>query len=254
MMGAWIAILAGIVGYLFGSLSFARIIAHWFAPGADITMIRKPIANTDIIFESDSVSASVMRTNVGTRYGCLTAILDMLKVALPTLAFKIWQPETPYFLIVVVGGLVGHDWPLYHHFKGGRGESPIVGGVLVIDWLGLVIPNLAGILIGWLAGDILVLRWSWLILLIPWFWLRTHDPVYILFAVTCNLIYWGKTFPELKQFYQILRVLRKGTKRTQEQVAIDMAMGRRLGRFMDQYGAPRLVSRLLQGRKAKPGA
>jgi glycerol-3-phosphate acyltransferase PlsY len=253
-MDAWIAILAGIVGYLFGSLSFARIIARWFAPGADISMIRKPITNTDIIFESDSVSASVMRTNVGTRYGCMTAILDMLKVALPTLAFKIWQPETPYFLIVVVGGLVGHDWPLYHHFRGGRGESPIVGGVLVIDWLGLVIPNLAGILIGWLAGDILVLRWSWLILLIPWFWLTTHDPVYILFAVTCNLIYWGKTFPELKQFYQILRVLKKGTKRTQEQVAIDMAMGRGLGRFMDQYGAPRLVSRLLQGQKSKPEA
>jgi glycerol-3-phosphate acyltransferase PlsY len=253
-MDSWIAILAGIVGYLFGSLSFARIITRRFAPGADISMIRKPITNTDIIFESDSVSASVMRTNVGTRYGCMTAIMDMLKVALPTLAFKIWQPETPYFLIVVVGGLVGHDWPLYHHFKGGRGESPIVGGVLVIDWLGLVIPNLAGILIGWLAGDILVLRWSWLILLIPWFWLRTHDPVYILFAVTCNLIYWGKTFPELKQFYQILRVLKQGTERTQEQVAIDMAMGRRLGRFMDQYGAPRLVSRLLQDRKAKPGA
>lgn len=250
-MGAWIAILAGIVGYLFGSLSFARIIARWFAPGADITMIRKPITNTDIIFESDSVSASVMRTNVGTRYGCLTAILDMLKVALPTLAFKIWQPETPYFLIVVVGGLVGHDWPLYHHFKGGRGESPIVGGVLVIDWLGLVIPNLAGILIGWLAGDILVLRWSWLILLIPWFWFRTHDPVYILFAVTCNLIYWGKTFPELKQFYQILRVLKKGTKRTQEQVAMDMAMGRRLGRFMDLYGVPRLVSRFIQRLRKK---
>jgi len=251
---AWIAILAGIVGYLFGSLSFARIVARWLAPGVDISMIRKPITNTDIIFESDSVSASVMRTNVGTRYGCLTAILDMLKVALPTLAFKIWQPETPYFLVVAVGGLVGHDWPLYHHFKGGRGESPIVGGVLVIDWLGLVIPNLAGILIGWLAGDILVLRWSWLILLIPWFWFRTHDPLYILFAVVCNLIYWGKTFPELKQFYQILKALKKGTKRTQEQVAIDMAMGRRLGRFMDRYGVPRLINRLAHSRKGKPEA
>jgi hypothetical protein len=73
-------------------------------------------------------------------------------------------------------------------------------------------------------------------------------------AVVCNLIYWGKTFPELKQCYQIIKSLKKGTKRTQEQVAIDMAMGRRLGRFMDQYGAPRLVSRLLHYRKAKPGS
>ena len=68
--------------------------------------------------------------------------------------------------------LAGHDWPLYHRFKGGRGESAIIGGMAVIDPLALVVTNVLGTFIGWLAGDVLVLRWSFLILLIPWFWLR----------------------------------------------------------------------------------
>jgi len=242
-MNVWIALLAGVVGYLSGSISFARLVAWRVAPEKELTLIRQPIENTDIVFESDSVSASMVRIEVGTRYGCLTAILDILKVALPTLVFRLWQPETPYFLIVAAAGLVGHDWPLYHRFKGGRGESSIVGGVLVIDPLGLAVTNLAGTVIGWLAGDVLVLRWSFLILLIPWFWLRGDGVAYVAYAAIINLIYWAKMSPELVQF---ARILREGGLSTQEEVAGDMAMGRRLGRFLDEYGAPGLARRAIR--------
>ena len=64
----------------------------------------------------------MVRMQVGTRYGCLTAILDIAKVAIPALIFKLWQPETPYFLVTALFGLIGHDWPIYHRFKGGRGN------------------------------------------------------------------------------------------------------------------------------------
>ena len=161
-MEIWIAILAGIIGYLCGSISFARLVTRRVAPNTDLKLIQQPIPNTDIVFESDSISASMVRMQVGTRYGCLTAILDILKVFIPTLVFKLWQPAAPYFLITAAFGLIGHDWPLYHHFKGGRGESAIIGGMLVIDPIGLVLTNLAGGVIGWLVGDVLVLRWSFL--------------------------------------------------------------------------------------------
>ena len=245
-MELWIAILAGIIGYLTGSLSFARLVARGAAPEKTLQPIRQPIPNTDIVFESDSVSATMVRMQVGTRYGCLTAILDILKVMLPTLIFKLWQPAEPYFLITAALGLVGHDWPLYHRFKGGRGESAIIGGMLVINPLGLVITNLAGILIGWLAGDVLVLRWSFLILLIPWLWVQTQDPAHVVYAVVINLIYWGKMSPELIQF---ARILKQGGLSTQEEVAGDMAMGQKLGRFLDRYGAPSLVRKILQAFK-----
>lgn len=240
-MESWIAILAGLVGYLSGSISFARLVARRVAPEKELTVIRQPIENTDIVFESDSVSATMVRLEVGTRYGCLTAILDILKVALPALLFRLWQPEMPYFVIVAVAGLVGHDWPLYYRFRGGRGESSIVGGMLVIDPLGLAVTNLIGILVGWLVGDVLVLRWSFLILLIPWFWLQGDGAVYLAYAIIINLIYWVKMVPELTQF---VRILKEGGLSTQEEVAGDMAMGRRLGRFLDEYGAPSLVRRV----------
>jgi glycerol-3-phosphate acyltransferase PlsY len=241
-----IAILACLIGYLCGSISSARLVTRRVAPNTDLKLIQQPIPNTDIIFESDSISASMVRIKVGTRYGCLTAILDILKVFIPTLAFKLWQPALPYFLITAVFGLIGHDWPLYHHFKGGRGESAIIGGMLVIDPLGLVLTNLAGGVIGWLVGDVLVLRWSFLILIIPWLWFSTQEPAYLIYAIAINLIYWGKMSPELIQF---IHILKQGGLSTQEEVAGDMAMGQKLGRFLDRYGAPSLVRRFLRVNK-----
>jgi glycerol-3-phosphate acyltransferase PlsY len=243
-----IAILAAITGYLLGSISSARVVIRRFSPGTELSLIRQPIPNTDIVFESDSVSASMVRMQVGTRYGCLTAILDILKVFIPTLVFKVWQPDQPYFLIAAFFGLVGHDWPLYYRFKGGRGESAILGGMLAIDPLGLVVTNLIGSVIGWLVGDVLVLRWSFLVLLIPWLWLRTQDPAYLIYAFAINLVYWGTMSPELKQFFYILK---KGGLTSQEEVAGDMAMGKKLGRFLDKYGVPNLARKLLgrAGRK-----
>jgi acyl phosphate:glycerol-3-phosphate acyltransferase len=242
-MELWTALLAGLIGYLCGSFSAARLVARFAAPGKELSLIRYPIPNTDIIFESDSVSASMVRIQVGTRYGCLTAILDILKVFLPALAFRLWQPDAPYFLVVAALGLVGHNWPLYHRFIGGRGESTILGGMLAIDPVGLVVTNLAGVLFGWLAGEVLVLRWSFLLLLIPWLWLRTGDPAYGAYAVFINLIYWWKMSPELAQF---LKILKQGGLSTQEEVAGDLAMGMRLGRFLDRYSLPSLLKRALR--------
>jgi hypothetical protein len=106
---------------------------------------------------------------------------------------------------------------------------------------------MAGLIIGWLVGDVLVLRWSFLVLLIPWFWLTKQEPAYVLYAVFFNLVYWGTMSPELKQF---VKILKQGGLSTQSEVAGDMAMGKKLGAFLDQYGAPALVRKGLM-RKGK---
>jgi len=41
---------------------------------------------------------------LGRRFGCLTALLDMAKVAIPVLAFRLWAPDQPYYLIVAADG------------------------------------------------------------------------------------------------------------------------------------------------------
>jgi glycerol-3-phosphate acyltransferase PlsY len=209
-------------------------------PQADISLIEAPIPNSDEVFVSDAVSATAVRMHVGARYGCLTAILDMLKVTVPTLLFRLWQPDTPYFLVVAVFGLVGHDWPLFFRFKGGRGESPILGGLIVIDWVGAVVTNLVGWPIGILSGELLVLRWAWLLLLIPWFWVRTQDPAYLAYIVSINAIYWYAMRPELKQYFELHG---KGVDPSSEELAEMWGMGGRVGRAIDRYSLAALLRR-----------
>lgn len=241
-----VALLAAIIGYLLGSISFARLITRITAPHADISRIQQPVPNSETIFESDSVSATAVRIHVGTRYGCLTALLDMLKVAIPTMAFKMWQPGTPYFLIVAAAGVVGHDWPLFHRFKGGRGESPIYGGLLVIDWVGVLVTNLAGGLLGLVLGNLLVLRWAGLVLMIPWFWFRTGDWAYLAYIIFVNLVYWISMMPELKQAFDLQA---GGAMPSQQELASFLGMGENLGRVLDRYSLPAVLKRLHHGQR-----
>jgi glycerol-3-phosphate acyltransferase PlsY len=239
------ALLAAVTGYLLGSISFARLIARRVTPGADISRIVEPVPRSSATFETDSVSATAVRVHVGTRYGCLTAVLDMAKVALPVLAFRLWFPDQPAYLIAAAAGLVGHDWPLYHRFKGGRGESTIYGALLVIDPLGVVITNAIGALLGIVLGQLLVLRWAGMVLMIPWLGLRTGEWAPVLYMLFVNAVYWYAMSPELRQFFDLLG---EGSDPTQEELAEFLGMGVRLGRFLDQYSAPALIARLRSGR------
>ena len=125
-------VLAGLFGYGMGSLSFARILTRIITKSPQVEKLREAVPGTDQTFESDSVSATVAHQNLGERFGCLTALLDMCKVALPVFLVRIYFPDDPYFLVTGLFGMLGHDYPLYHRFRGGRGESPMIGAMVVI--------------------------------------------------------------------------------------------------------------------------
>jgi glycerol-3-phosphate acyltransferase PlsY len=94
-MNALVALLAGTTGYLIGSISFARLMIRVLAPGADVATIEHAVPGSAEVFESGSVSATAVRFQMGARYGCLAAILDILKAVVPTLVFKLWLPTSP---------------------------------------------------------------------------------------------------------------------------------------------------------------
>jgi glycerol-3-phosphate acyltransferase PlsY len=145
----------------------------------------------------DAIAGTVVATKLGERYGCLSASLDMLKVAAPTLAFRLAHPDAPYFLIAAALGVVGRDRPLYYRFKGGRGLSAIYGGFLVIDPIGTLFTSLVALLVGLLMKNILVsyLAGTWL--MIPWFWFRTADPAYLAYVVAVNIMFMLVLIPEI---------------------------------------------------------
>jgi glycerol-3-phosphate acyltransferase PlsY len=201
-----ISLLAAVIGYLLGSISFARIVARVFAPDKEITGMRLPVANSDEVMEVSAVSGTTISMELGAKYGVLTALLDIAKVAIPALIFRLRYPETPYFLLLAAAGLMGHNWPLYHRFKGGRGLSPSYGGLLVCDWLGTLIMANVGMFLGMMVlKNIGVAYILGFVLMIPWLWFRTRNWAYVAYAIFVTVIFIIAMIPEIKKIRDLRR-------------------------------------------------
>jgi glycerol-3-phosphate acyltransferase PlsY len=250
-MDPFLALTAALTGYLLGSISFARIVTRLAAPEQDISNIKITLPDSDAGLESDAVSATTVRLHVGPRYGCLTSVLDMAKAGAPALAFRIFYPEAPYYLIVAGMATVGHNWPVYHRFKGGRGLSPILGGMLVIDWVGVLVTNLIGFLLGLPSRNLLIVTGGGIVFMIPWIWFRTGDLAQLTYAFAMNVIYWASMIPEIQE-YQRLR--QEGHLKDFQEADQLRVVGRRAGEVVDELSLSKIV-RLITGRKGskEPG-
>ena len=127
---------AAVAAYLIGSINFSVIIS-------------KAISGKDIR-ESGSGNAgatNMLRTH-GKKMGVLILILDVLKGVTATLiAFLLknsilednaFALNLPYIIGVCVA--LGHNFPVFFGFKGGKGVATSLGVILVIDWqIGLVV-------------------------------------------------------------------------------------------------------------------
>ena len=239
-------ILAALAGYLTGSLSFARILILLVTKSSHVEPINEPVPGSDIMFQSDSVSATVANLNLGRKYGCLTALLDMGKVAFPTLLFYHLFPEDPYYLFAAAAGIAGHNYPLYHKFQGGRGESPMLGAMLVINWYGILIANAAGLVLGYLTGSTLVIRYGWYVLMIGWYWIHFQSIYHVGFVVVANFLFWFAMRKDLAKFAELKEV--DDLDVSEEAVSDFLLMGKGLGRFLDRYGLPALLKKLFKNK------
>jgi len=205
-MNTSLVLIAAGIGYLFGSVSFARVVARLFAPGIDPSNVRLSIQNTDEKFQVGVTSATTLSMQGGPKLGFLTAMLDMLKVALPTLYFKTQYPGEFYFLVTALGGMVGHVWPVWYRFKGGRGLTAVYGAMFTVDWVGTFVTFFGGMLLGIIViRDLLVAYLSGLWLLVIWLWFRTHELAYVWYGLAANLIFLFSMIPEIKQYLDLRR-------------------------------------------------
>lgn len=88
-------------------------------------------------------SGNIGATNVyrvaGKLPGVLTLLGDILKGFLPLFAVKLWLTPTPLQLgLAGVVAIVGHCYPIYLRFKGGKGVATALGIFLVLEPLALL--------------------------------------------------------------------------------------------------------------------
>lgn len=103
-----------------------------------------------------SGSGNIGTTNVyrvaGKRLGILTLIADMLKGLLPLLVLKVWVGlDERTLAMVAVLLFIGHCYPVYLKFKGGKGVATALGIYLVLS------PAAIGVALAVFA----VVLWRW---------------------------------------------------------------------------------------------
>ena len=194
------ALFIAAASYLLGSLSFSRLVAAIKSPGKNIAETQIQLVGSEDQIKVGHVGANVVAQVYGAKWGMAVSLLDIAKVALPSLACKLIFPELPYYILVAgIAGIAGHNWPVYYRFDGGMGFSPTMGSLLVVDWLSIIVLPVAGTLLGLITRNLVLISSSWMWLLIPWLWFRTHDWVYTLYAVLVNLLYLLAMIPEIKR-------------------------------------------------------
>lgn len=217
------AVLAGLLGYLIGSVSFGRIVARYVLPGTDITLTEIP-DDEGRVMEMTGTGATAVAFRAGPRWGCLTALLDIAKGAAAVLLAQVIWPESTVYLVAGAAVVWGHVLPVFHRFVGGKGMSPYLGSLLVIDALAVPVTTGAGMIAGLALGDVLVAYGSGPLFLIGWFAWRA-DLAHVGYAVAVNAIYWWSLRSEIRQ----LRAQRAEDESTISQRRREMFDGMRKG-------------------------
>lgn len=112
-----------LIGYLFGCFQTAYIIG-------------KKVGHIDIRTQgSNNLGASNVTRVMGWKYGIITAVVDILKAAIAVMiVYAVYPGNVVTAFIAGTFAIVGHVYPVFLGFKGGKGAACLGGFMLAFDW------------------------------------------------------------------------------------------------------------------------
>lgn len=134
----WQLLLVIVISYLFGNVTFARIIAK--CKHKDITKLGS----------GNPGSTNTLR-NFGLKLGILNLVLDLLKGFIPSIVtFYLFGQNYAYLYIAGISTIVGHIYPVIFKFKGGKGIATMMGVFLAANPIATLITIVVAALV-WLC-------------------------------------------------------------------------------------------------------
>ena len=112
-----------LTAYLLGSISTAIITCRLMG-----------LEDPRSVGSNNPGATNVLRTG-GKKAAIITLLGDMLKGLLPVLAVQQLQGDAVALAITGVSAFLGHLYPLYFRFKGGKGVATFYGVLLGINWM-----------------------------------------------------------------------------------------------------------------------
>jgi len=115
-----------LLGYLFGCFQTSYFIAN--------RVSKKDIREMG----SGNAGASNVTSELGWIFGVLTGVIDVLKAFIPVKLVLVLFPnayqETELMVLAGTGAIIGHIFPFFLDFRGGKGIACYIGMLLAINW------------------------------------------------------------------------------------------------------------------------
>ena len=118
-MNAALSVLSIIIAYLLGSIPFAYIIGK--LSGLDVRQVGDKNVGTFNVFRHAGMGA-----------GIATLVADVGKGALAIVAAKLLSVPELVVFGAGVAAVIGHNWPVFLRFRGGRGLAVVIGALLAL--------------------------------------------------------------------------------------------------------------------------
>lgn len=168
-----------LIAYLIGSLNFAVIYSRLFR-------------HEDIRDKgSGNAGATNVRRNYGSHIGYLTGVFDVIKLFFAMLIgflVKIYFPtfSNIYLGLIGLAVIIGHMYPIYFGFRGGKGAACLLGFLIVMEWW--LLP------IGVIAFLLIIKRWKMVslgTLIAPGIWIASATIFGLIFHYTNVVVIWN---------------------------------------------------------------
>lgn len=200
-----------IVSYLIGSIPTGLVLAK-ITGGEDI---RKS--------GSGNIGATNVTRLLGKKMGVLTLLGDVLKAVVPMLAAH-WYlvqsdisvaPEQLDMAVTLCGGaaFIGHIFPIYLNFRGGKGVATALGVFIVLEPLAVLVSFFLFVAVVYFSG--FVSAGSLLVssLLTLWIWLLGGSSYHVFLAFFIGVLIW---FKHAENISRLLAGTEKGWKKKKD--------------------------------------
>jgi len=115
-----------LIGYAFGCIQAAYLVGR-FVKKIDIRTVG-----------SKNAGASNATMTFGWKMGATVALVDILKavgaILIIGLLFDLAATDLQWKYLAGGGVILGHDFPFFMRFRGGKGTASLVGVMAMIDW------------------------------------------------------------------------------------------------------------------------
>ena len=154
---------------------------------------------------SGNPGASNAMTTMGWGAGVLVGAVDILKCTVAVvLARVIFFDNAELWFLAALGAIIGHMFPFYLKFKGGKGLACLVGALIALDWRAFIVGGILIIAIT-LISDYIFIATCTLAVLYPVFAYFYSDArvgsilLSILFAAATGALIFSKHIINIKR-------------------------------------------------------